>query len=140
MTRKVSSSIKLIYKVLSKNKKNFVINETKRWNDYSFGNYVTFANYKDYEIEKRTSDLYKVRLNPYFQLSFRVERNECQIRTKSIGTQSSYTYIDLNIISRDEFFNYMMCNDVGTLTFEDIAVLKEIQNLTLKIVKGNING
>lgn len=126
--------------VLSSNKKNFITKDVKRWNDYSFGNYITFANYKDYEIEKRTSDLYKVRLNPYFELSFRVDRNECQIQVRSIGTELTYMYIDLGIATRDEFFNHMMCYDVGTITFEDIAVLKEIQNLTLKIVKGNING
>lgn len=141
MTRKVSSSIKLTYKVLLNNKKNFITKDLKHWNDYSFGNYITLATYKDYEIEKRNSDLYKIRLSPYFGLSFKNDTNECQIQTRKFGEpKSHYTYIDLNITTRDEFFNHMMCNDIGTLTFEDLEVLKQIKNLTLKIIKGNLNG
>ncbi len=136
MTRKVSSSIKLTRSVLHLNQDKFLIKSVKRWNDYSTGNYITFANYKDYEIEKRTIDLYKIRLNPYFGLSYRMDRNECQINARTFSTEMNYTYIDLSITSRDEFFNHMMCNDIGTSTFEDIAVLNEIKNLTLKILKG----
>lgn len=49
--------------------------------------------------------------------------------------------INADINGKDEFFNYIMQNNADYLTYEDVEVLKEIKNLTIKITqKDIING
>lgn len=44
-----------------------------------------------------------------------------------------HSCIDLDIEDKHDYFNYVVQNDPGKLTLDDISVLKEIRELALKV-------
>lgn len=68
-------------------------------------------------------------------------KENCKISLRTFSKAEYNLCIPTNLEGKDEFFNYIMQHDVDYLTYEDIEVLKEIKNLTIKITeKETING
>ena len=75
------------------------------------------------------------------EVRFTSTDNAIKITLRSFQKANYDFRTSLDINGKDEFFNYIMHNDVDYLTYEDLEVLKEIKNLTLKIIKKEaING
>ena len=89
-----------------------------------------------YRYYQKYSTSYEV-LYSTGKISF--NENNCYITLYTFGKREYNLQINLEIDGKDEFFNYIIEHHTDYLCYEDLLVLKEIKNLTLKIIKGNNN-
>ncbi len=75
------------------------------------------------------------RVRIFDQCDFGMKNDVVHLAVKRFGTKNlEHSFIDLNLEDKFDYFNYTVQKDPGSLTLDDIPVLKEIRDLALKVL------
>lgn len=63
------------------------------------------------------------------------DKNTAMVSVHKFGSSElEHSHIDLNVQDKTDYFNFLVQNDPGKLTLDDISVLKEIRERALKVL------
>lgn len=139
MKRPISNYLKLLRKFLSTD----TIEKVRDNSDISDWYVKQYESDKIVIVEEctRYNGIHKSYTVMYSTGSVSFYYDNCKISLSTFAKKQYNLLISIDIDGKDEFFNYMMNNNVDYITYEDVEVLKEIKNLTIKITeKETING
>lgn len=141
MKRPFTNYLKLLRKFLSTDK--FIITKDDCYRSHGYG--LVYESERIIITEEESG--FTTRRKRYTvnygtgEIKFYAKEVGIQVTLRTFQKQDYTLRMILDINGKDEFFNYIMQHDVDYLTYEDLEVLKEIKNLTLKITqKETING